>query len=140
MSSAIFAYWSGSLEKAIQNICAKYLDRVDEFEYQQKVLHGVIDANKHNPDVQIKAVNALHSITVNMTRLYQSLPVSTFYIPSPGDINNGNANVNQQQKLELDWKDDPTFAGMPGHNLDENYNLRPKSNYHDHDPDFGDQP
>jgi hypothetical protein len=53
-----------------------------------------------------------------------------------------------QQKLErkpvrkqLDWKDDPTFAGLPGHNLDENYNPRPKAepgSYHD--PDFDDMP
>jgi hypothetical protein len=26
---------------------------------------------------------------------------------------------------KLDWKDDSTFVGMPGHNLDENYNPRP---------------
>jgi hypothetical protein len=60
-----------------------FFDRVAELEYQQKVLHQVIDndKNKDNPDVQIKAVNALHAITETMTRLYTSLPLSTIYIP-----------------------------------------------------------
>jgi hypothetical protein len=78
-----------------------FFDRIAEFEYQQKVLHGVIDANKNNPDVQIKAINALHNITVNMTRLYQSLPVSIFYIPSAY----GNNNL-QQPKSEPDFGDE----------------------------------
>jgi hypothetical protein len=100
-----------------------FWDRLAEMEYQQKLLHSVIDKNEHNPEVQIKAVHELHSITVDINRAYQGLPVlSTYYIPIDGN------NIMQQQKQSksnLDWKDDPSFAGIPGHNLDENYNPRP---------------
>jgi hypothetical protein len=36
-----------------------FWDRLAELEYQQKVLHGVIDRNHDNPDVTIKAVHEL---------------------------------------------------------------------------------
>jgi hypothetical protein len=61
-----------------------FWDRLSELEYQQKVLHSVIDKNEHNPGVQIKAVHELHSITVDINRAYQGLTVlSTYYIPTP---------------------------------------------------------
>jgi hypothetical protein len=34
----------------------KDIGRVAELEYQQRVLHQIIDRNNDNPDVQIKAV------------------------------------------------------------------------------------
>jgi hypothetical protein len=106
-----------------------FFDRVHEFEYQQKVLHEVIDKNKdYSPDVVVRAVSVLHAITVNMNRLFQSLPVSLIYIPS-----NGKAQQQQTQKPGLPWEDDPTFAGMPGSNLDENFQPRPKPVYDESD-------
>jgi hypothetical protein len=76
-----------------------FWDRLSELEYQQKVLHSVIDKNEHNPEVQIKAVHELHSITVDINRAYQGLTVlSTYYIPTPTPIPipfNGN-NMTQQ--------------------------------------------
>jgi hypothetical protein len=64
-----------------------FWDRLSELEYQQKVLHSVIDKNEHNPGVQIKAVHELHSITVDINRAYQGLTVlSTYYIPTPTPI------------------------------------------------------
>jgi hypothetical protein len=116
-----------------------FFDRVDELQYQQKVLHEIIDNNKESsPDIVVRAVNALHAITINMNRLFQGLPVASFYIPDSATATAATAtdaiisldsNIVQQrlerERKQLDWKDDPTFAGMPGHNLDENYNLRP---------------
>ena len=119
-----------------------FFDRVQELQYQQRVLHEVIDKNKESsPDVVIRAVNVLHGITVNMNRLFQGLPVSTFYIPScsiPSDDANGQQQqrqrwAQQQPEPKLAWEDDPTFAGMPGSNLDENYNPRPKPVYDESD-------
>jgi hypothetical protein len=97
-----------------------------------------------------------------MTKLFAGLPVATFYIPPiTGDEDgNGKSNIvplannpvqQQLEKKQLDerWKNDPSFAGMPGHHLDENYQPRkaiegfrvekPTSDYVD--PDLnGDQP
>jgi hypothetical protein len=125
-----------------------FFDRVDELQYQQKVLHEIIDNNKESsPDIVVRAVNALHAITINMNRLFQGLPVASFYIPDSATptadtatdaIISLDSNIVQQrlerERKQLDWKDDPTFAGMPGHNLDENYNHRSKNS------DEGDQP
>ena len=74
---------------------ALFWDRLAELEYQQKVLNGVIDRNNDNPDVQIKAVHELHSITTNMAQLFINLPAArTLSIPIPSD-----SNV-MQQRLE----------------------------------------
>jgi hypothetical protein len=65
-----------------------FFDRVDELQYQQKVLHEIIDNNKESsPDIVVRAVNALHAITINMNRLFQGLPVASFYIPDGATAN-----------------------------------------------------
>jgi hypothetical protein len=65
-----------------------FFDRVDELQYQQKVLHEIIDNNKESsPDIVVRAVNALHAITINMNRLFQGLPVASFYIPDGAAAN-----------------------------------------------------
>jgi hypothetical protein len=65
---------------------ALFWDRLAELEYQQKVLNGLIDRNNDNPDVQIKAVHELHSITTNMAQLFINLPAArTLSIPIPSD-------------------------------------------------------
>ena len=38
-----------------------FWDRLGELEYQQRVLHTVIDKNRDNPEVQIKAVHPGHA-------------------------------------------------------------------------------
>lgn len=131
-----------------------FFDRVDECQYQQQVLHKIVDNNHHNPDVQIKATLALHGITINMHKLFQGFPVNMFYVPTTDRNGNGNGNnntateqsqlalekYNKEKELDEAWKNDPTFAGMPGHNLDENYNPRPQPTSYV-DPDFArDQP
>jgi hypothetical protein len=80
-----------------------FFDRVQELQYQQKVLHQLIDKNKDSsPDIVIRAVNVLHGITVSMNRLFQGLPVSTFYIPPTATaVIPFDSNV-VQQRLELE--------------------------------------
>jgi hypothetical protein len=125
-----------------------FFDRVDELQYQQRVLHEVIDKNKDSsPDIVIRAVSVSHGITVSLSRLFSVLPVSTIYIPSSYINNNGNGNTNAdtnqkqlerqigkepifdvemrrtgQKQKELAWRDEPIFWGKPGSNFDENGN------------------
>jgi hypothetical protein len=60
-----------------------FWDRVAELEYQQRVLHEVIDGNKQsNPDVVVRAVNVLHNITSSIYQEYSNLPAfSAFRFP-----------------------------------------------------------
>jgi hypothetical protein len=75
-----------------------FWDRLAELEYQQKVLHGIIDRNEHNSDAQIKAVHELRGITEDMAQLFINLPAaSTMSIPIPFDSN-------MKQRLEPEQK------------------------------------
>jgi aspartate/glutamate racemase len=60
-----------------------FFQRVAELEFQQKVLHEVIDGNKEsNPDVVVRAVNVLHNITSSIYQEYVNLPIfSGFRFP-----------------------------------------------------------
>jgi aspartate/glutamate racemase len=60
-----------------------FFQRVGELEFQQKVLHEVIDNNKEsNSDVVVRAVNVLHNITSSIYQEYVNLPIfSGFRFP-----------------------------------------------------------
>jgi hypothetical protein len=60
-----------------------FWDRVHELEYQQRVLHEIIDGNKQsNPDVVVRAVNVLHNISSSIFQEYSNLPaLSSFRFP-----------------------------------------------------------
>ena len=105
-----------------------FWDRLAELEYQQKVLHDVIDRNKDNPDATIKAVHELSGITTDMAQQFINLPAAnTLSIPIPIDSNvmqqrlergHGQERDNRRQ-LEPDWRNEPLFWGKPGSNFDE---------------------
>jgi hypothetical protein len=61
-----------------------FWDRLSELEYQQKVLHRIIDNNNDNADIQIKAVHDLRAITSDIAQLFANLPAASIMsIPIP---------------------------------------------------------
>jgi hypothetical protein len=83
-----------------------FWNRVHELEYQQRVLHEVIDNNKEsNPDVVVRAVNVLHEITSSIYQEYTNLPTfSTFRFPilqEPEPLGPSPLNPSQPRPTEL---------------------------------------
>lgn len=83
-----------------------FWDRVHELEYQQRVLHEVIDKNKEsNPDVVVRAVNVLHDISSSIFKEYTNLPtISTFrfpILPEPEPLGPSPINPSQPHPTEV---------------------------------------
>ncbi|MFL6401518.1 MAG: hypothetical protein ACJ71P_09710 [Nitrososphaeraceae archaeon] len=51
-----------------------FLDRKDELQEMQKVLWHIVDINKTNADIQIKATEKLQDLTMILVGLYHTLP------------------------------------------------------------------
>ncbi|MFL6361150.1 MAG: hypothetical protein ACJ72V_17650 [Nitrososphaeraceae archaeon] len=49
-------------------------DRKDELQEMQKVLWHIVDINKTNADIQIKATEKLQDLTMILVGLYHTLP------------------------------------------------------------------
>jgi hypothetical protein len=91
-----------------------FWDRVHELEYQQRVLHEVIDSNKQsNPDVVVRAVNVLHNISSSIFQEYANLPtVSAFRFPilpepEPEPLGPSPINLSQPHPTELNRQKEP---------------------------------
>jgi hypothetical protein len=83
-----------------------FSDRVAELEYQQRVLHEIIDNNKEsNPDVVIRAVSVLHDISSSIFKEYTNLPtISAFrfpILPEPEPLGPSPLNPSQPHPTEL---------------------------------------
>jgi hypothetical protein len=77
-----------------------FTDRVRELEAQQRVLWDIIENNKDEPEIQIKAVHELHAISVNLNKAYQSLPnLVTLQIPT----------LEQEQERAQSQSQEPVF-------------------------------
>ena len=51
-----------------------FFDRLKELESMQRMLHHIIEHNKHKPSVQILAIAQLHQLTHSLYELYRLLP------------------------------------------------------------------
>jgi hypothetical protein len=69
-----------------------FFDRTKELKSMQKTLHEIIDTNEDDPEIQIKAIVQLQSVTSELTNYYVQLPqLSTIAVNSFDSIPNNAA-------------------------------------------------
>jgi len=118
--------------------------RWDELQELKRCEWEMLDDAKKQGDIETQLKAALVICKTNREILEMNALLPQIAIPSPSSPQFPNLMQKLEPKngkgkqQELDWKNDPSFAGMPGHNLDENFQPRQKPVYHD--PDFDDQP